>query len=140
MVSLEALCGMGTPANPCCTGGERRWRSAAKGPMFLTTLDQRYLATSWLWRPAVAGRQGVQASHVLRSHARRTWRHREGARHVHHTAIGRARSPSHPCASVTAGGHGCPRAVAPLRHPTARRDTPVAAHGRSNDPSAAHAS
>src|SRR5215467_6750625 len=35
-----------------------------------------------------------------------------------------------------AGVHGCPRGVAPLRHHAASRDTPVAAHGRRNDPSA----
>ena len=35
---------------------------------------------------AVAGRIGVQSSHALRSNARRTWRHREGARNGHHTA------------------------------------------------------
>jgi hypothetical protein len=36
--------------------------------------------------------------------------------------------------------HGCPRGVAPLRHHTARRDTPVATHGRRNDAIAAPAS
>src|SRR5215831_12185748 len=77
--------------------------------------------------------EGVQSSHVLRRHARRTWRPREGARHVHNTAIRRALGPSHPCARVTAGVHDGPRGVAPLRRPTMRRDTSVAAHGRRND-------
>src|SRR5262252_8087248 len=58
---------------------------------------------------------------------------RKGARNVHNTAIRRALSPLHPCGRVTVGVHGCPRGVAPLRHHTARRDTPVATHGRRND-------
>ena len=33
-----------------------------------------------------------------------------------------------------------PRGVAPIRHPTASRDTPVAAYGRSNDPIASNSS
>ena len=45
-----------------------------------------------------------------------------------------------PCGSGTADVHGCPRGVAPLRPPTASRDTPVAAYGRSNDPIASDAS
>jgi hypothetical protein len=87
---------------------------------------------------AVAGRIGVQSSHALRRNARRTWRHREGARHGHHTALHRALSPVHPCGSVTVGVHGCPHGVAPLRHHTASRDTPGAAHARRNDPIALH--
>ena len=51
-----------------------------------------------------------------------------------------AQSHSPPCAQpvatcrrVTAGIHGCPRGVAPMRRHTASRDTPAAVHGRSND-------
>src|SRR5262245_58335019 len=33
--SFEAICGMVSPSNPCCQGGERRWRSASKGPISL---------------------------------------------------------------------------------------------------------
>jgi acetyl-CoA synthetase len=36
--SFKVICGMVSPSNPCCQGGERRWRSASKGPIFLTTL------------------------------------------------------------------------------------------------------
>jgi uncharacterized membrane protein YphA (DoxX/SURF4 family) len=36
--SFEAICGMVSPSNPCCKGGERRWRSASKGPISLKTL------------------------------------------------------------------------------------------------------
>jgi hypothetical protein len=32
--SFEAICGMVSPTKPCCQGGERRWRSAAKEPIF----------------------------------------------------------------------------------------------------------
>jgi hypothetical protein len=96
------------------------------------------VSTSLLWWQAVAGRIGVQSSHAWRSNARRTWRHREGARHGHHTALHRALSPVPPCGSVTVGVHGCPHGVAPLRHHTASRDTPGAAHARRNDPIALH--
>src|SRR5262249_23473906 len=95
-------------------------------------LDLLYVSTSFLWWQAVAGIIGVKSSHALRRNARRTQRHREGSWNVHHTAIRRARSPSHPCGKVTAGVPGCPRGVAPLRHRTASRDIPVATHGRSN--------
>ena len=60
-----------------------------------------YVSTSLLWWQAVVGRIGVQSRHALRSNARRTWRHREGARNGHHTALHRALSPLHPCGSVT---------------------------------------
>ena len=36
--SFEAICGMVSPSDPCCQGGERRWRSASKGPISLKTL------------------------------------------------------------------------------------------------------
>jgi len=45
-----------------------------------------------------------------------------------------------PCGRVTAGVHGSPRAVAPLRHHAASRDTSGAAHGKRNALSASHAS
>ena len=93
-----------------------------------------YVSTSLLWWQAVAGRIGVPSRNGLRRNARRTWRHREGAQNVHHTAIRHALSPLHPCGSVTVGVHCCPHGVAPLRHHTASRDTPGAAHGRRNDP------
>jgi transposase len=35
--SFEAICGMISPSNPCGKGGERRWRSASKGLISLTT-------------------------------------------------------------------------------------------------------
>jgi hypothetical protein len=94
-----------------------------------------YLSTSLLWWQAVAGPRGVQSSHALRRHARRTWQHREGARNVYNTAIRRARSPLRPGGSVTAGVHGCPRGVAPLRHPIAIRANPVAHTGGATTPS-----
>ena len=37
-LSFEAICGMVSPSNPCCQGGERRWRSASKGPTSHQTL------------------------------------------------------------------------------------------------------
>ena len=101
-------------------------------------LDLLYLSTQFLWWQAVVGIIGVTSSTALRSNSRCTWRHREGSRNVHNTAIRRALSPVHPCGSVTAGVHGYPRGVAPLRHHTARRDTPVAPHGRRNDPIASN--
>jgi hypothetical protein len=36
--SFKAICGMVSPSNPCSEGGERRWRSASKGPISLKTL------------------------------------------------------------------------------------------------------
>src|SRR5215831_17353194 len=59
-----------------------------------------------LWWQAVAGIIGVKSDNTLRRNARRTWRPREGSRHVHNTAIRRTLSPSHPCGSVTTGVHG----------------------------------
>ena len=99
-----------------------------------------YVSTSLLWWQAVAGRIGVKSSHALRSNSRRTWRPREGSWHAHNTAIRHALSLSHPGGSVTAGIYGGPRGVAPRRHHTASRDTPVAAQGRRNDLIPAHAS
>src|SRR4029453_9238900 len=84
--------------------------------------------------------EGVKSRHALRRNSWHTWRPGEGSRNVLNTPIRGALSPSHPCASVTAGVHGGPRGVAPLRHHTARRDTPVATHGRRNDAIAAPAS
>jgi len=75
-------------------------------PFVSMILHLLYVSTSFLWWQAVAGIPGVQLSHALRSNARRMWRPREGARHVHHSASCRARSPSRPCGSVTAVVHG----------------------------------
>src|SRR6266581_7789549 len=103
-------------------------------PQMLLSLDLLYVSTSFLWWQAVAGIIGVKSRHVWRMNSRRTWRYRESSRDVHNTAIRRALSPSHPCGRVTAGVHGCPRGVAPLSPHTTRRETPVAAPGRRNDP------
>src|SRR5262249_10740236 len=116
------------------TRGASIWRKASR----LQRLNLLYVSKSFLWWQAVASIIGVKSSNALRSNSRCTWRHREGSRNVHNTAIRLALSPSHPCGSVTAGVHGCPRGVAPLRHHTASRDTPVAAHRRRNAPIASH--
>src|SRR5262245_15199631 len=71
-----------------------------------------------------------------RDNARGTWRHRAGSRNVDNTAICRAFSPLHPYGSVTVDVHG----VAPIRHPLAIRDTPVAHTGEKTTPSLHHAS
>ena len=99
-------------------------------------LNLLYVSTSLLWWQAVVGIIRVKLSAALRSNLRCTWRHREGSRNVHNTAIRRALSPSRPCGRVTAGVHGCPRGVAPIRHHIAIRDNSVVAHVRRNDPSA----
>src|SRR5262245_18656209 len=62
------------------------------------------------------------------------------ARYGYHTALRRALHPWLPGGSGTADVHGCPRGVTPLRPHPARRDTPAAPHGRSNDAIASHAS
>ncbi len=91
-----------------------------------------YLSTSFLWWQAVADIIGVTSSNTLRMNSRCTWRHREGARNVYNTALRRAFSPLRPCGNVTADVHGCPRGVAPIRHPLAIKDTPVAHTGSSS--------
>src|SRR5207245_4143084 len=83
----------------------------------------------FLWSQVVAGIIRVKSSAALRRNSRCTWRPSEGARNVYNTAIRRALSPLHPCGSVTADVHGCPRGVAPIRHPLAIRDHPVAHTG-----------
>src|SRR5947209_1607911 len=103
-------------------------------------IDLLYLSTSCLWWQAVASTLGGTSRNALRMNSRCTGRHREGSRNVDNTAIRRALSPLCPCGRVTAVVHGYPRGVAPLRHHTASRDTPVTIHGRRNDPIAAHAS
>src|SRR5712691_7614083 len=100
-------------------------------------LNLLYLSTSFLWWQAVAGIIRVKSSTALRMNSWGTWRPSEGARNVHHTAIRRALSPSRSWGSVTAGVHGCPRGVAPIRQHTVLRDNSVVAHVRRNDPSAA---
>jgi hypothetical protein len=94
-----------------------------------SSLDLLYLSTSFLWWQAVAGIIGGTSSHTQRNNSRCVWRHREGARNVDNIAIRRAFSPVRLCGSVTADVHGCLRGVAPLRHPLASRDTPVAHTG-----------
>jgi hypothetical protein len=46
--SFAAICGMVSPPDPWCKGGERRWRSASRGPIF------RRKSFSWacagMWR------------------------------------------------------------------------------------------
>src|SRR5215468_1428473 len=83
---------------------------------------------------------GVTSSTTLRIHSRCTGRHREGARNVYPIAIHHPRSPLRSGGRVTADVHGCPRGVAPLWHPLARRDTPVAHTGGATTPSPPHAS
>jgi hypothetical protein len=111
-----------------------------EGLILSSGLALRSLSTSWLWWPAVAGSRGGTSGTALRRPARCQWRHRAGARPVSHTARRRARRRSRPCRSVTAGVHGSPRGVAPLRHHTASRDTPETVPGRRNGPIAAQAS
>src|SRR5207237_6385801 len=101
-------------------------------------LDLLYLSTSCLWWQAVVGMRGGTSSHALRSHARCMWRPSEGARNGDNTASRRARRPLRPCGSVTADVHGCPRGVAPLRHPLAIREHPVAHTGGATTPSPHH--
>ena len=101
------------------------WNPSRRFP----ALNLLYLSTSLLWWQVVSGIIGVIASHALRSNLRCTWRHREGWRNVYNAAIRRALSPLCLCRSVTAGVHGCPRGVAPLRYPLAIRNNPVAHTG-----------
>src|SRR5262249_42929306 len=97
-----------------------------------------YPSTSFLWWQAVAAMIGATSSHTLRHNARCAWRHREGSRNGDNIALRRTLSPLRPCGSGTANVHGCLRGVAPLRHHTTSRDTPVATHGRKNDSMASH--
>ena len=76
-----------------------------------------------------------ESSNALCNNSRCTWRYREGARNVYNTAIRRAFSPLRLCGRVTADVHG----VAPIRHPLAIRDTPVAHTGEETTPSPHHA-
>jgi hypothetical protein len=99
-----------------------------------------YLSTQFLWWQAVADIIGVTSNNTLRNNSRCPWRQREGSRNVDNIAIRHPLSPLRPCRSVTAVVHGCPRGVAPIRPHTARRDTPVATHGRRNDAIASPAS
>src|SRR4029453_17283127 len=85
----------------------------------------RYLSTSFLWWQVVAGIIGVTSSTALRSNSRCPSRHSEGARHVYNTPIRRALSSLHPCGSVTADVHGCPRGVTLIRHPIPRDALPA---------------
>src|SRR5262245_62026582 len=75
-----------------------------------------YLSTSLLWWQAVAGIIGVTSSHALRSNSRYTWRPKRA----------RKTSTTPPSAARSAR---CARGVAPIRHPFAIRDNPVANTG-----------
>src|SRR5215471_1020686 len=110
-------------------------KNDARLPDVCISVDLLYLSTSLLWWQAVADMRGVTSSTTLRMHARCTGRHSEGARNVYPIAIHHARSPLRSGGRVTADVHGCPRGVAPLWHPLASRDTPVA-HTEENDPMA----
>jgi len=57
----------------------------------------------------------------------------EGLQNGHNTAIHNTLSPSRTCGSITAGVHGCPRGLAPIKHHPAMKDNHVVAHGRSTD-------
>jgi len=72
-------------ASPACSPRGRPWRGRSA----------LYLSTSFLWWQAVAGIRGGTSSHTQRNNSRCAWRHREGARNVHNTAIRRALSPLH---------------------------------------------
>jgi hypothetical protein len=109
-------------------------------PMSWRVLDLLYLSMSFPWWQAVAGIREGKSRNVLRMHSRCAWRHSEGARPLSNTAIRGALSPLHPCGSVTADVHGCPRGVAPLRHPLAIGDDPVAHMGGETPRSPHHAS
>src|SRR5256714_10821214 len=98
-----------------------------------------YLSTSFLWWQAVAAIIGVTSSNTLRNNSRCTWRHRKSSRNVDNTAIRHAISPLRPCGRVTADVHGCPRGGAPIRHPLAIRDNPVAHTGGETAQSPYHA-
>jgi hypothetical protein len=71
---------------------------------------------------------------------RRNWwcagRPLEELPHGHNVALHRTLSPSRTCGGVQAGGHCCPRGVAPRPRHAVMEDNPVVAHGRSNGPSA----
>ena len=113
---------------------------ARRGSLPAPIINLLYVSTSFLWWQAVAGIIGVQSSHALRSHARRTWRHREGSRNAHNTAICRALSPWRPCGVARQLSTADPRGVAPSRHHTASRDISVTVHGRRNAPIASYSS
>jgi hypothetical protein len=98
-------------------------------------LDLLYLSTLFLWWQAVADIIGVTSGNALRNNSRCTWRYRAGARNGDNIAICGAFSLLRPCANITADVHG----VAPIRHPLAIRDTPVAHTGEETTPSPHHA-
>ena len=97
-------------------------------------LDLRYLATEFLWWQAVVGIRGGTSRTALRMHSRCMWRPRAGARHVHHTALRRARSPSAHAGVSLQTSMADPEAVAPIRPHVAIRDNSVIAHVRSTTP------
>ena len=97
-------------------------------------LDLRYLATEFLWWQAVVGIRGGTSRTALRMNSRCMWRPRAGARHVHHTALRRARSPSAHAGVSLQTSMADPEAVAPIRPHIAIRDNAVIAHVRSTTP------
>ena len=79
----------------------------------------------------------VKSRNPLRVNPRCTWRHMEGLWNVHNTAIRSALSPSRLCGSPTAGVHGCPRWVAPIKHHPESRTNEGIEPVRSHDTIAA---
>jgi hypothetical protein len=97
-------------------------------------IDLLYLSAKLLRWQAVAAIIGGTSSNMLRHNSRCTWRHREGSRHVDHTAIRHANSPLRPGGSVPADVYGCPEA----RHrsgPLSRSGTP---RGRTREKKRPH--
>jgi len=101
--------------------------------LHVVLLYPRYRSASRLRWQAAAGTLGGTSSTALRRHWRGTGRPRQGLRHGHPAVSCRTRSSSHPCGSIMAGVHGCPRGGAPMQPHPAMRDTPLVAYGRSND-------
>ena len=64
----------------------------------------------------------VKSGNALRRNGRGAGRPREGLPRGHNVALHRTRSPSRTGGSVQAGGHCCPRGVAPLPHHAAMED------------------
>jgi len=91
----------------------------------------RYLSASLRRWSAVAGTRVVTSSRAFRRPGWATGRPMQGQWRAPHTVIHRTCSPSHPCGSLMAGVRGCPRGVAPLTPPPARRDHPGVASGRT---------
>jgi hypothetical protein len=74
------------------------------GQYYVHKINLLYLSTSLLWWQAVAGIRWVTSSNTLRNNARGTWRPREGARNVYHTALRRAFSLLHRAGTLSRSG------------------------------------